>query len=62
MNPHTIRVLEYNKILERLVTFCAFEGGMELARSLLPSDDLRTVQESMQQTDEAWRLLDQKTA
>ncbi len=61
MNPHTIRVLEYNKILERLVTFCAFEGGMELARSLLPSDDLRTVQESMQQTDEAWRLLDQKT-
>ncbi len=61
MNPHTIRVLEYNKILDRLVTFCAFEGGMELARSLLPSDDLRTVQESMEQTDEAWRLLDQKT-
>ncbi|MBX3054302.1 MAG: endonuclease MutS2 [Caldilineaceae bacterium] len=61
MNPHTIRVLEYDKILDRLVTFCSFEGGMELARSLLPSDDLRTVQESMQQTDEAWRLLDQKT-
>lgn len=61
MNPHTIRVLEYDKILERLVTYCSFEGGMELARSLLPSDDLRTVQESLEQTDEAFRLLDQKT-
>ncbi|RLT42547.1 MAG: endonuclease MutS2 [Chloroflexi bacterium] len=61
MNPHTIRVLEYDKIRNRLVTFCAFEGGMELARSLLPSDDLRTVQEALELTDEAWRLLDQKT-
>lgn len=61
MNPHTLRVLEFDKILDRLVAFCSFEGGMELARSLLPSDDLRTVQESMEQTDEAWRLLDQKT-
>lgn len=61
MNPHTLRVLEFDKILDRLVAFCSFEGGMELARSLLPSDDLRTVQESMEQTDEAWRLLEQKT-
>jgi DNA mismatch repair protein MutS2 len=61
MNPHSIRVLEYEKILGQLVTFCSFEGGMELARALLPSDDLRTVQESMEQTDEAWRLLEQKT-
>jgi len=61
MNPHTIRVLEFDKILDKLVTFCSFEGGMEVARSLLPSDDLRTVQESMEQTDEAFRLLEQKT-
>jgi len=61
MNPHSIRVLEYEKILGQLVTFCSFEGGMELARALLPSDDLRTVQESLEQTDEAWRLLEQKT-
>ena len=61
MNPHTIRVLEYDKILNKLATFCAFGGGEELATSLLPSDDLRTISEWMEQTDEACRLLDQKT-
>ena len=61
MNPHTIRVLEYDKILTRLATFCAFGGGEELATSLLPSDDLRTISEWLEQTDEACRLLDQKT-
>ena len=61
MNPHTIRVLEYDKILQRLATFCAFEGGAELASSLLPSDDLRTINDWMEQTGEACRLLDQKT-
>ena len=61
MNPHTIRVLEYDKILNRLASFCSFSGGEELAISLLPSDDLRTISEWMEQTDEACRLLDQKT-
>lgn len=61
MNPHTIRVLEYDKILQRLATFCAFKGGAELASSLLPSDDLRTINDWMEQTGEACRLLDQKT-
>lgn len=61
MNPHTIRVLEYDKILNRLAAFCAFDGGVELATSLLPSDDLRTINDWMEQTSEACRLLDQKT-
>ena len=61
MNPHTIRVLEYDKILKKLATFCAFDGGVELATSLLPSDDLRTISDWMEQTSEACRLLDQKT-
>ena len=61
MNPHTIRILDYDKILNKLASFCAFGGGEELATSLLPSDDLRTIHEWMEQTDEACRLLDQKT-
>ncbi|MXY93903.1 MAG: endonuclease MutS2 [Caldilineaceae bacterium SB0670_bin_27] len=61
MNPHTIRVLEYDKILKQLAAFCAFGGGAELASSLLPSDDLRTINDWMEQTSEASRLLDQKT-
>jgi DNA mismatch repair protein MutS2 len=60
MNPRTLRVLEYDKILERVAAFCAFSGGMELARALLPSDDLTTIREHLAQTDEAYRLLDQK--
>ena len=61
MNPHTIRVLEYDKILKTLASYCAFDGGSELAASLLPSDDLRTIRDWMEQTSEACRLLDQKT-
>ena len=60
MNPRTLRVLEYPKILERLAQHCAFSGGAELAESLLPSDDLVTVQEWLAQTDEAYHLLQQK--
>ncbi len=60
MNPRTLRVLEYPKILERLAQYCAFSGGAELAASLLPSDDLITVQEWLVQTYEAYQLLGQK--
>lgn len=60
MNPRTLRVLEYPKILERLAAHCAFSGGAELASSLLPSDDLATVQEWLAQTYEAYQLLGQK--
>lgn len=61
MNPQALRVLEYSKILERLAAHCAFSAGAEIARSLLPSDDLRTVQDWLAQTAEAYRLLAQKT-
>ena len=60
MNLRTLRVLEYPKILERLAQYCAFSGGAELAASLLPSDDLLTVQEWLAQTYEAYQLLGQK--
>lgn len=61
MNPRTLRVLEYSKILTLVADFCAFSGGEELALALLPSDDLLTVQEWLAQTVEAYKLLDQKT-
>ena len=60
MNPRALRVLEYPKILERLAAHCAFSGGAEIATSLLPSDDLHTVQEWLAQTYEAYQLLGQK--
>ena len=60
MNPRTVRVLEYDKILEKVAEYCAFSGGAELARSLLPSDDLDTIRDRLAETDEAFRLLEQK--
>ena len=60
MNPRTVRVLEYEKILEKVAEYCAFSGGAELARSLLPSDDLDTIRDRLAETDEAFRLLEQK--
>lgn len=61
MNPHALRVLEYNKILNRLAEHCAFSGGADLAYALLPSDDLLTVRTWLAQTAEAHKLLEQKS-
>ncbi len=61
MHPRTLAVLEYGKILERLANRCAFSGGQERARALLPSDDLPTVHTWLAQTSEAVRLLEQKS-
>ncbi len=61
MDPHAIKVLEYEKILNRLAEHCAFSGGAELAYALLPSDDLLTVRTWLAQTAEAHKLLEQKS-
>lgn len=61
MNPRSLKVLEFDKILDQLARHCSFSGGRDLATALLPSDDLATVQEWLGQTEEAFRLLDQKT-
>jgi DNA mismatch repair protein MutS2 len=60
MNPRTLKVLEYEKILDQVAGHCAFSGGSDLAMALLPSDDLQTVQERQVQTAEAFKLLEQK--
>jgi len=61
MNPHAVRVLEFDKILKRLAEHCAFSGGADLAYALLPSDDLVTVRTWLAQTAEAHKLLEQKS-
>ncbi|MEM7537564.1 MAG: Smr/MutS family protein [Chloroflexota bacterium] len=60
MHPRTLKVLEFDKILEKLGEHCAFSGGRDIVNALLPSDDIQTVQERLEQTDEAYRLLEQK--
>lgn len=57
MNPKSLKLLEYHKILERLAEFTEFSGGQELVMALLPTDDLRQAQEWQAETAEARRLL-----
>ena len=61
MNQRTLRVLEFEKILAQVAAYCAFSGGADVARALLPSDDLETVRARLAETAEAYTLLDQKT-
>ena len=57
MDPKTLSVLEYPKILERLAAFCDFSASAELARSLAPRADLDEARRLLAETSEARLLL-----
>src|SRR5512138_1100609 len=56
MDTKTLHVLEYPKILERLVGFCDFSASMELARHLEPTDSFDLAQARLAETSEARKL------
>lgn len=56
MDTKTLHVLEYPKILERLVGFCDFSASMELARSLEPTDSYDLALTRLAETSEARKL------
>lgn len=56
MDTKTLQVLEYPKILERLVGFCDFSASMELARSLEPTDSYDLAIARLTETSEARKL------
>lgn len=56
MDPKTLSVLEYPKVLERLKGFCDFSASMELARSLEPTDSYDLARARLAETSEARRL------
>jgi DNA mismatch repair protein MutS2 len=57
MDSKTLSVLEYPKVLERLVAFCDFSASMELARSLEPTDSYELAIARLEETREARKLL-----
>jgi DNA mismatch repair protein MutS2 len=61
MDPRTFRVLEFDKIRQRLARFTSFSVGEERARALEPVEDARLVREWQAETREAVRLLGEKT-
>ncbi|MBN2119256.1 MAG: endonuclease MutS2 [Anaerolineales bacterium] len=57
MDPKTLSVLEYPKILDRLKTFCDFSASMELARALEPTDSHDLALARLAETTEARKML-----
>jgi len=57
MDPKTLVMLEYPKILARLAEFCAFSASVELAQALQPSREIEEARHRLARTTEARRLL-----
>lgn len=57
MDSKTLNVLEYPKILEKLVGFCDFSASMDLARSLEPTDSYELALSRLSETTEARKIL-----
>ena len=53
MNDRTLRVLEYDKIIDMLADHTVSAPGAEMARNLKPSDDKNTVLSRLIQSSEA---------
>jgi len=56
MDTKTLHVLEYDKILERLKSYCDFSASMELARALQPTANFDEAQRLLSETSEARTL------
>lgn len=56
MNPKTLSVLEYPKILERLASHCDFSASVELARQLEPTTSIDLARARQTETSEARHL------
>ncbi len=61
MDARTLRVLEFDKIRERLAGHTSFSLGRERALALAPTDDIRQALVWLAETREARRLLDEKS-
>lgn len=59
MNPKYLRILEFDKILERVAAHANFAAGAELARALTPATDPAEIERAQSETTEARTLLAQ---
>ena len=57
MNAKSLHTLEFDKILQRLAQRTSFSAGAQLARDMLPTDDLTLARHWLSETAEARRLL-----
>ncbi|HUL01125.1 MAG TPA: endonuclease MutS2 [Nitrospirota bacterium] len=57
MNKHTLRVLEYDKVISIVAKYAASEVGKITVRSLLPANDIEHVKTRLQETEEFTLIL-----
>ncbi|MFD2046266.1 endonuclease MutS2 [Ornithinibacillus salinisoli] len=57
MNERILRVLEFNKVIERLINHASTSLGKDLASQVVPSTAIDTVIELQNETDEAVQIL-----
>jgi DNA mismatch repair protein MutS2 len=50
MNEKTLKVLEYDKIINKLVSFTTSQLGKEKAEELLPVRDIETIRDMLRET------------
>lgn len=60
MNSKALKTLEYNKIIDKLVSLAGSALGKELCSKLLPSSDLAEIQKAQTETSDALSRLLQK--
>ena len=56
MNPKTLSLLEYDKIITQLENYCAFSTSIELAQKLKPTPSIRKAKIRLEETSEARHL------
>ena len=57
MNEKTLKVLEYDKIINKLVSFTTSQLGKEKAEELLPVRDIETIRDMLRETDDGVRYI-----
>lgn len=53
MNKKSLKILEFNKIIDKLETYAASEGGKALCRDLTPMTDILSINDALNQTNDA---------
>ena len=53
MNKKSLKILEFHKIIEQLEEYAVSEGGKELCQSLAPMTDLSSINDALNQTNDA---------
>jgi DNA mismatch repair protein MutS2 len=62
VDEHTLRVLEFDKVIDRLAHHTSFPAGQELALALTPSTDRNEVVRRQRVTAKARRLREKQFA